>query len=427
MTTPDSAAQEDAPAPRSFAALRHPGYRAYFVGAALAMMADSIEHVISYWMIFDKFHSPALGGFAVISHWLPFLLFSVYAGALADRFDPRRVIQLGMALFMVASLGWGVLFLTDSLEMWHAVVLLIIHGLAGVLWAPAAQLLIHDIVGPAQLQSAVRLTATSRTLGLLLGPAIGGGMMLVLGPAYGLLLNVLIYLPFALWLWKAPYGPRFREGEAVRRRGVRGFADILSTARDIAGNRTIVSMIVLAGGAAMIVGNAHQAQMPEFAHDLGARDAGMLYSLLLAANAAGAVTAGVVLESRGLLPARPRTAIVLVVLWCFAVGGFAMATSYPLALALLLVAGFLDLSFNTMAQTLVQLNAPSEIRGRVIGLYQTAALGLRAFSGVTIGIGGSLIGIHWSLGLSAAVLLVLTLTLLSYMMRPALRPAADAD
>lgn len=104
-----------------------------------------------------------------------------------------------------------------------------------------------------------------------------------------------------------------------------------------------------------------------------------------------------------------------------------MATSYPLALDLLLVAGFLDLSFNTMAQTLVQLHAPSDIRGRVIGLYQTAALGLRAFSGVTIGIGGSMIGIHWSLGLSAAMLLVLTLTLLTYMMRPALGPAADAD
>jgi len=73
--------------PQSFAALRHPGYRAYFVGSALAMMADSVEHVISYWIIFQKFHSPALGGFAMLSHWLPFLFFSVWSGALADRYD----------------------------------------------------------------------------------------------------------------------------------------------------------------------------------------------------------------------------------------------------------------------------------------------------------------------------------------------------
>jgi len=164
----------------SFAALRHRGFRAYFITSALAMMADSIEHVISYWVMFEKFHSPALGGFAVLSHWLPFLLFSVYAGALANRFDPRRLIQLGMVLFMAASLGWGFLFLTDTLQMWHAAALLVVHGFAGVLWTPAGQLLIHEIVGTEQLQSAVRLNATSRWLGLLFGPAVGGAILLAL-------------------------------------------------------------------------------------------------------------------------------------------------------------------------------------------------------------------------------------------------------
>ena len=178
MTDPQQGGRAPAAPPQSFAALRHPGYRAYFAGSALAMMADSIEHVISYWIIFQKFHSPALGGFAMLSHWLPFLFFSVLSGALADRFDPRRLIQIGMALFMIASLGWGVLFLTGKLEMWHAAALLVIHGFAGVFWHPSAQLLIHDIVGTANLQSAVRLSATARYLGLLLGPAVGGGFLL---------------------------------------------------------------------------------------------------------------------------------------------------------------------------------------------------------------------------------------------------------
>src|ERR1700719_345884 len=72
---------------RSFAAMRHPGFRAQFITFVLAMMADNIEHVISYWMVYQKFHSPALAGFAIVSHWLPFLMFSVASGALADRFD----------------------------------------------------------------------------------------------------------------------------------------------------------------------------------------------------------------------------------------------------------------------------------------------------------------------------------------------------
>jgi len=386
------------------------------------MTADNVEHVISYWVMFQKFQSPALAGFAVLSHWLPFLLFSVYSGALADRFDPRRIIQAGMVLFAGVSLAWGWLFATDALEVWHAMVLLVLHGFAGVLWSPSSQLLIHDIVGPAHLQSAVRLTATARWLGLLLGPAVGAGIMLVLGPAHGILLNAALYLPLTLWLWRAPYGPRFRKAEVARPRSVRGLADIVQTIRDIAGERTIVQMTLLAGSASLLVGNAYHAQMPEFAHDLGHGDAGLTYSVLLAADAAGALVAGFVLESRGLLRASPRTAFVLALLWCIAIAGFAAARAYPLAVALLFVAGFLELSFNAMAQTLVQLHAPLPVRGRVIGLYGMSALGMRAFSGVTVGLLGALIGIHWSLALSALALASVAVMLLGITSRPV--PAA---
>jgi len=104
-------------------------------------------------------------------------------------------------------------------------------------------------------------------------------------------------------------------------------------------------------------------------------------------------------------------------LWCCAIGGFAASTSYALALAILFAVGFLELSFNAMAQTLVQLRAPEHIRGRVIGLYILSALGMRAFSGVTVGIMGGLIGIHWSLALSAMALLAAIMALLAFSRR----------
>jgi len=409
----EKAAAATAPAKQSFAALRHGGYRAQFITYVLAMMADNIEHVISYWVVFRKFESPARAGFAVVSHWLPFLAFSVAAGALADRFDPRRIIQCGMALFIIASLGWGYFFVTDTLEMWHAMVLLVIHGCAGVLWQSPSQVLLYDIVGPADLSSAVRLNATARYLGVLVGPAVGGAIMLALGPSLGILVNTVFYLPLVLWLVNAPYGPRFRKGAAPLRRAVRGLADIVQTMRDIAGHRVIVSMILLGGCASFFVGNAYNAQMPGFALDLGHGDPGVAYSLLLAADAAGALLAGVLLESRALLAVKPRTAIILAMPWCCALMGFSLATAYPLALALLFTAGFFELAFNAMAQTLVQLNAPTEMRGRVIGLFNMASLGLRAFSGVSVGLLGSLIGVHWSLALSALATLAVASALLA--------------
>jgi len=392
------------PASTSFAAFTYPAYRAQFATFVLAMMADNIEHVISYWMVFQKFHSPALAGFAVLSHWLPFLLFSVSVGGLADRFDPRRIIQCGMLLFVIASVGWGYFFITDTLEIWSAMLLLVIHGCAGVLWQTPNQLLLYDIVGQAHLPSGVRLNATARYLGVLVGPAVGGAIMLSLGPSKGIMLNTLFYLPMLVWLIWAPT----RQGSAAPRRlAVRGFADIVQTIRAIAGYPILTSMTLLAGLTSFLVGNAYHAQMPGYAGDLDHGDPGVAYSALLAADAAGALLAGVALETWGRLKPTPGMAILLSALWTLSLLAFACVQIYPVAIVLLFAAGFFELSFNTMAQTLVQLSAPTDIRGRVVGLFNMASAGMRAFSGITVGLLGSVIGIHWSLGISAAVLLML--------------------
>jgi MFS family permease len=412
----DTSDPEDSAADKvAFAALHHKDFRVYFIGTMLAMMADNIEHVISYWLLYQKFQSPTLAGFAVLVHWTPFLLFSVYFGAMADHYDCRKVIQLAQFMYMSVSASWAFLFWTDTIEIWHACLLLTIHGMAGVLWGPGSQLLIHDIVGTERLQSAVRLNATSRQLGVLFGPAIGGGLMLLLGPPAGLFVNALIYLPLTIWLWTVPYTGHSRETAAPPRRSV-GWRDALDTLREVSGNRPIITMVALGGCASFFVGSAFQAQMPEFAHDLGTDKADFAYSALLAANAAGAVVGGFLLEGKGWLPPRVKTAIVCAILWCLVITAFALSYNYNLSLMLLFFAGLLNLAFYSMAQTIVQLLAPGHLRGRVIGLFSMASMGLRAFSGVTVGVVGGLIGVHWSLALSAMALLAVTLGLFAFFM-----------
>ena len=408
---------EDSAAPKkvAFAALHHKDFRVYFIGTMLAMMADNIEHVISYWLLYQKFRSPTLAGFAVLVHWTPFLLFSVYFGAMADRYDCRKVIQLAQLMYMGVSAAWAFLFWTDTIEVWHACVLLTIHGMAGVLWGPGSQLLIHDIVGTEHLQSAVRLNATSRQMGVLFGPAIGGALMLLLGPPAGLFVNALIYLPLTIWLLTVPYTGHSREAATPSRRRV-GWRDAIDTLREVSGNRPIITMVALGGCASFFVGSAFQAQMPEFAHDLGTEQADFAYSALLAANAAGAVVGGFLLEGKGWLQPRVKTAIICAILWCLVITAFALSYNYNLSLVLLFFAGVLNLAFYSMAQTIVQLLAPGHLRGRIIGLFSMASMGLRAFSGVTVGVVGGLIGVHWSLALSAMALLAVTLGLFAFFM-----------
>jgi MFS family permease len=396
----------------AFAALKHYDFRWFFFTTMLAMMADNIEHVISYWVLFEKFESPVLAGFAVISHWTPFLLLSVYFGGLADRYDCRKIIQVAQLMYMFVTVAWGILFFTDTIQVWHACVLLVIHGIAGVFWTPAEQLIIHDMVGSEDLPSAVRLNATSRQLGILFGPAVGGGLMLWFGAPAGLLINALIYLPLTIWLVMVPYTGHTREGLQPRR--ALRWRDALDVIGEVAHNRPVITMVALGGAASLFVGNAFQANMPEFAHDLGTDHAELAYNALLVANAAGSVFGGFVLDGKGWLPPTVRSAIHCAILWCVAMTAFAFSTSYTLSIVLLFVAGALNLSFYSIAQTIVQLEAPVELRGRLIGLFSMSAYGLRAFSGVTVGVVGGLIGIHWSLALSSLILLAVTLALFAF-------------
>jgi len=263
--------------------MRHGPFRVYFTTSLLSMMADNVEHVISYWVIFQTFHSPTLAGFAVISHWTPFLVLGVWFGGLADRYDCRKIIIGSQAAFIAASVAWALLFLTGTLQTWHAVVLLIVHGLAGALWSPAGQLIVQDIVGQDELQSGVRLAATGRGVGILFGPAVGGTLLLALGPAYGLMANALLYLPMTIWLLRTPYTGHVRiraNAESARL----SLADAMRTLREISGNRGILVMTALAGLSSLFIGNAYQAQMPEFAHDLGTGEAGSSYAILLGAG-----------------------------------------------------------------------------------------------------------------------------------------------
>jgi MFS family permease len=387
-------------APAKFAALRNPSCRVYLVGGMLSMMADNIEHVITYWVLWQRFHSTALTGFEVISHWLPFFLLSPYFGALADRHDCRRLIQGAQLLFMSVSIGWGVLFVTGSLRVWNACVLLILHGTAGSLWGPAEQLMLEDFVGPAELPSAIRLNATARSLGILLGPVVGAALLFGLGPVHGIFANVLIYLPMTTLMARTRFTGHLREGFVPRARlTVLGAIRVF---RRVSRDSVTVSMIVLAGLGSFFIGAAIQVAMPAIA------GTGTAYGVLLFANGLGGVLGGLLLEGTGWLRPSVRTAI-----WSTAVYGgstvlFALCHNYLAASFLLVVGGVAALANMSITQTVVQLRAPREDRGQVIGLYGVSANGLRMGSGITVGFLGAIAGLRWSLGLSALALCVCT-------------------
>jgi Major Facilitator Superfamily len=268
---------------------------------------------------------------------------------------------------MLVSAMWGVLFLTNSLQVWEACLLLILHGCAGSLWGPGEQLMLHDFVGPAELPSAVRLNATFRSLGILLGPVVGSVLLIGLGPTRGIFVNIAIYLPLTLFLFRTKFTGHIRDHGVPRQRV--GIMDSLQVLRDVRGDHTLVSMIVLAGLGSFFVGTSLQTAMPLFAHDIGAGNAGTAYGVLLFANGAGGVIGGILLEATGRIKPSVKAAVISTAVYGVTTVIFALSGSYLLAVVMLVISGVANLAAMSIGQTIVQLLAPPAERGRVVGLY----------------------------------------------------------
>jgi MFS family permease len=202
--------------------------------------------------------------------------------------------------------------------------------------------------------------------------------------------NCLLYLPNFVWLMNAPCGPQFRPAHAAPpARPFRGFHDLWTTIAVIAKNKHLLWMTLLAGGASFFVSNSYQAQMPAYAHDLGHGDPSMTYSLLLAADAIGALCAGLLWEYWG-AKSQPTSQKAVLFSWIWAVSlcAFALSDNYVFSMGVLFFAGF------------------AEMRGRVMGLFNMSSLGLRFGSGLCVGLLGGLVGSHWALFAACVMFLI---------------------
>ena len=389
-------------APRRFGALRDKPSRAYLLTAGLSMLGDNTEHVLTYWVLWQQFHSPALVGFQIVSHWLPFLVLSIPFGTLAERYDCRKLVLMAQALFMAVSISWGLLILTGTLQMWQACVLLVLHGCAGALWSPAEQLLLHDYAPTKELGNIVRLNATFRNLGALCGPVVGTVLLFGLGPALGLFVNVLFYLPMCIVMLRSPYTGHTRNTATPRKTSIRDLRAVFGTVRH---DRTLSSMIVLSALGALLLGGNLQAAMPSIAAVFGA-DSGPGYGVLLFANGVGGVVGGFLLEATNRLKPTVRTAAITTLLVGLTTVAVTVSGSYTIAVIGLVIGGVANLATNTVQQTMVQVLAPDDQRGRIVGVFNMVSQGFRTGNGIALAIVGSAIGVVPAVAIGGGLLAV---------------------
>ncbi len=399
-TVPVSAdLQLTAPSRERFAALAVPTFRAYLITSAISSAGDSMETAIRNWLVWELTHSPFWLGMMTFAHWIPFTLFSLYGGVLADRYDNRKIQLVAQALLTLAALGVAVATLGGFVNEWWIFGLLLLHGFAGAIGGPAQQTLIHSIVGRNRLLSAVSLNATMRQVVRVVGPAVAGYVLLVFGAGFGFLVNALTFLPLilVLLLIRVPRVIDSGPPQTVRESFVEGV-------RFIRSRPAIASLLAIQVLPVLLLGDAFSALLPVFATDvLHSNELG--YGFLLAGSASGAFVAALVLGS---LPDLRRKGLVIVTTAAIEMAAiflFALSNVYALSLLLLVAVGATTVLTQALTNTAIQLSVPDRIRGRAMGAYSFATQGMHLANGPALGAAALVFGAPAAVGASALIVL----------------------
>ena len=391
-----------APVPRRirFEALAVPTFRWYWIFSWISSTGDGMENIIRNVLVYQLAGAaaPFWLGMMVFAHWVPFTFFSLYGGVLADRYDNRKVQLVSQIVLMIAAflVAWATL--GGFVSTWWLFGLLLLHGFAGAIGGPAQQTLIHSMVGPTKLLSAVSLNSTARQFSQVIGPAVAGFIVVWFGPGWGFLINAITFVPLLAFLAII----------RVRPLSAPSSLPILSSLRDglrfVRRRPFIGGLIAVEMLGVIFLGHTFNSFLVLFAHDvLHVDDLG--YAFLLVGSGIGAVCAAMYLAYARDREHSGRFIVGAAMLEMAAILLFAFSTSYLVSFALLFVVGVSAVLTQSLTNTKIQLSAPDELRGRVMGAYTFATQGMRVLNGPILGGAAIVFGAPLAVaGAAAAVL-----------------------
>lgn len=330
-------------------------FRRYFASRITSGVAIQVLNVGVGWHVYDLTGDPFALGLVGLVTFLPSVLLALVTGHVADRFDRRLVIVAAFLAAAAAAGGLLLLLLLGTRLVWPVLALVFVFGCARAFANPAGQAIVPSLVPGALLRQAVALGSMAFQGAIVLGPAIGGVLWLLGGVAVFAAATGGFLAAALLVAMVGPRPPAAAGEPASLERLLAGFLFIRSRPV-ILGAISLDLVAVLLGGATAL--------LPIFAKDvLAVGPAGL--GALRAAPAVGAVAMALLLARRPLERRVGRTMLAAVALFGLAMAGFGLSTSFPLSLACLAVAGAADMVSVVVRQTLVQLETPDAMRGRV--------------------------------------------------------------
>jgi MFS family permease len=363
---------------RTFASLKHRNYRLFFSGQVVSVTGTWMQRVAQAWLVLQLTHSAVAVGILALAQFLPFTVFGLFAGVLVDRLDPRRTVIATQTSAMVLAAALAALALSGVVEPWQVYVIGFLAGTVQVLDAPARQALTYRMVGPAELPNAVALNSSLFNGARIFGPGLGGVLVAAVGAGYCFLANAVSFLAVLAVLLAMREADLFVRPAFERPRILAGIGEGFRYVRE--SRRALVVLLLVAIVSCFAVNN--NVLLPVLANKTLHSGPGT-FGLLSAFFGGGALIGGLATASLG------RASVRLLLLGAAGFGAsqllLAPERSISVALVLLFAGGICFTCWSSNSNSLLQLEAPDHLRGRVIGLYFYGFAGTGSLGGLLAG------------------------------------------
>jgi len=387
-----------APAARAtgvFRSLNGFNYRTWAVGAIVSNIGTWMQRTAQDWIVLTQLthHNATSVGIVMSLQFGPQALFLPWTGFAADNLDRRKLLLVTQAAMGALALGLGLLTVTGLVELWHVYLFAFLLGCVTAFDSPARQTFVSDLVAEVDLSNAVALNSTSFNAARLIGPAVAGVLIALVGSGWVFLINAASFGAVLCSLSLLRVGELHLKGRADRARG--GLADGFKYIWNRPDLKAFLGMLFLIGTFGINFPIFISTMSVSVFHK-GASEFGLLTSIMAVGSVIGALLAA--------KRERPRVAFMLAGAACFGVG-FTLAAlmpSYWLFGLTLVIVGVSAQTFTTTVNSTVQLATEPAMRGRVLAILLAIALGGTPIGAPIVGWVADTFGPRWALGVGAA-------------------------
>lgn len=366
-------------AARQFAALSEYNYRVFFIGQSVSLIGTWMQSIGQGWLVLQLTKSPAALGIVTMLQMIPFTLLSLVGGVLADRLPKRKTLIIVQSIALTQAVIMFVIVATDVVQVWHIYALAFALGTTNAIERPTRQSFFSELVPRDKLVNAVALNSSILNAARVIGPSLGGLMIALVGVEGTFAFNACTFLAVLLG-----YG-LMRPAQFHAKKRAPATASIASQIAEglrYVGNSPTVLQTMMLVGLISVFGYNFNVTVPliaEFVLNVGPEKFGLLTSFLgLGSFVAAFAIAGLGTQSTRMLYAAA-------IAFCATFLLVSVSTNYWLTSALLVLLGLCGVAMMTMSNTSLQLNAPEELRGRVISIFVLLQAGSTPIGGLITG------------------------------------------